>query len=195
MSKFTLFSKRTLLTIVGYDIENNDLTYDISGTVNVYGSGDALADLTINLTGDETSSTTTDSAGDFSFTAQHNGTYTAIPYSAAYTFNPVSTVVKIDGENVININFVATATGGADTYSISGTITGDVQDGVKITLKGTQEGTAITKSDGTYTFENLIDGGTFIVTPFRSGYLFVPVTEGVTISGANVTIDLVATSE
>jgi hypothetical protein len=82
---------------------------------------------------------------------------------------------------------MATSTGGASTYSISGTVTGNVQAGVKITLGGdTQKGTTVTAKDGTYIFENLVDGGNYTVTPSLSGYTFTPTSTDVTISGANV---------
>jgi hypothetical protein len=175
------------LMVIGCSSKDDDAIYSISGTVTVYGTGTALEGVTVNLTGAATASTTTDSSGNFSFTNRANGTYTVIPSSSTYTFNPVSAVVVVSGANITATNFVATSTGGADTYSISGTVTGAVQAGVKITLSGTQKGTAETKADGTYIFENLVDGGTYTVTPSYAGYTFKPTSTDVTLSGADVT--------
>jgi hypothetical protein len=175
------------LIVVGCSINNDTTTtYTISGATTVYGTGDALANATINLTGAATSSATTDSDGNFSFSGAANGTYTLTPSLANYTFNPVSVVVVINGANITDTNFVATSTGGADTYSISGTVTGAVQSDVKITLSGGGvSGTVMAGSDGTYTFANLLDGYSYIITPSLSGYAFTPGYSTVTLSGAN----------
>lgn len=181
------FSVMMFLMVTGCGIEDNT-NYKISGTVTIYGTEAALDNLTIKLTGAATDSTTTDSSGNFSFTSQANGTYTVIPSSTIYTFDPVSSVVVINGANITVTNFVATSTGGNSTYSISGTVTGNMQEGVKITLGGdTQKGTAITASNGTYSFSNLVDGGNYTVTPSLTGYTFTPTSTDVTVSGADVT--------
>ena len=99
---------------------------------------------------------------------------TLTPSLSNYTFDPVSVVVIINGASITDTNFVATSTGGADTYSISGTITGAVQSDVKLTLSGGATGSVMTGSDGTYSFANVIGGTTYIVTPSLSGYTFNP---------------------
>lgn len=186
---FIYFLVIVFLMVTGCDIEDNT-NYKISGTVTVYGTEAALDNLTIKLTGAATDSTTTDSSGNFNFTSQSNGTYTVIPSSTVYTFDPVSSVVVINGANITVTNFVATSTGGNSTYSISGTVTGNVQEGVKITLGGdTQKGTAIIASDGTYSFSNLVDGGNYTVTPSLTGHTFTPTSTDVTVSAADVTIN------
>ena len=162
------------LIVGGCTSKDDTVTYTISGTVTVYGTGSDLNNVTINMTGSSTSSTTTASNGDFSFSGMSNGTYTLTPSLSNYTFNPVSIVVIIDGASITDTNFVATSTEGADTYSISGTITGAVQSGVKLTLSSGATGTVMTGSDGTYSFANVIGGTTYIVTPSLSGYTFNP---------------------
>jgi hypothetical protein len=162
------------LMVSGCTSKDDTVTYTISGTVTVYGTGTELDNVTINMTGSATSSTTTASNGDFSFSGMSNGTYTLTPSLSNYTFNPVSVVVIIDGASITDTNFVATSTEGADTYSISGTVTGAVQSGVKLTLSSGATGTVMTGSDGTYSFANVIGGTTYIVTPSLSGYTFNP---------------------
>ncbi len=169
-------------------------TYTISGSV----SGAILANVTINLSGTSTSSATSGSAGDFSFKSLKNGTYTVTPVLAGYYFNPVSSVVVVSGANVTGANFTAYATG-SSTYSLSGTVSGVVGEGVKITLGGTADagsalvsamtvsgpalsGTVVTDSSGNYSFSNLPKGN-YNVTPSLTGYDFAPSTRSVTISG------------
>jgi len=72
------------------------------------------------------------------------------------------------------------------TYSISGTISGSVLDGVLVTLSGAGSATTTTSGGGVYTFTGLADG-TYTVTPSRAGYAFVPPSVTVTVSGAGAT--------
>jgi hypothetical protein len=184
------------LLVIGCSTKDDTATYAISGTVTVYGTGAAAANVTINLTGAATSSATTDSDGNFIFSGAANGSYTLTPSLSNYTFNPVSVVVVIDGADIADTNFVATSTGGADTYSISGTVTGDVQSDVKITLSSGASGTAMTGSDGTYTFANLVDGTTYVLTPSRTGYTFTDKSKTVTLSGADAAnVDFTSAAE
>jgi len=190
---FCLLSAAFLI-IAGCWGNDETTTYTVAGTVNVYGTGDALANVTVSATGSATSSTTTGSDGNFTLSAA-NGTYTLTPSLANYTFDPVSTVVVVDGANITDTNFVATSTGGADTYGISGTVSGAVQSDVKLTLSGGLSGTVMTGSDGTYSFGNVVGGTTYIVTPSRSGYSFSPEYTEFTIGAANAAnIDFVSSS-
>lgn len=161
-------------------ISKDDTTYTISGNVTI--EGDTFANVTINLTGASTSSATTGSNGDFSFSGLANGTYTLIPSNSGYIFNPVSTVVTVNGANVSYIDFDATTYTGS-TYDISGTVGGNVQSGVELTLSSLyQSGTVVTNSDGTYAFKNLAKGYTYTVIPSLSGYTFDPEYLDITIS-------------
>ena len=174
------------LMVIGCSTNDDAAIYTISGTVTVYGTGTALEGVTVKLTGAATASTTTDSSGNFSFTSRANGTYTVTPSLTNYTFDPVSTVVVVDGADIANTNFVATSTGGADAYTISGKISGDIKVGVKITLSGNTSGTVITTDDGTYSFTGVLDGS-YSVTPSLTGYAFTPANRSVTVSSADVT--------
>jgi len=155
-------------------------------------SGDANAiayGVTINLAGAATGSVTTDISGNYSFTGLANGTYIltpSSPSSTGYIFDPVSTVVVVSGADAFT-NFAVTATGGALTYSISGTVSGAVQAGVLITLSGSTTGTTITDASGNYSFWNLANGGTYTVTPSLAGYTFLPANYSITLSGADST--------
>lgn len=70
------------------------------------------------------------------------------------------------------------------SYSISGTVTGDVQGGVTVKLLGTSRSTT-TLQDGTYTIAGL-SNGTYTVEASRSGYAFFPGTRTAIVNGANV---------
>lgn len=76
--------------------------------------------------------------------------------------------------------------GGPQTgaYAISGTISGSVRDGVLVTLSGAASATTTTSAGGVYTFTGLADG-TYVVTPSRAGYAFVPPSVTVTVAGAS----------
>ena len=76
------------------------------------------------------------------------------------------------------------------TYSISGTVSGDVQQGVAVAVDATHSAT--TDANGNYTISGLADG-TYTVTPTLAGYVFTPATASATVAGADVTgIDFTA---
>jgi len=72
------------------------------------------------------------------------------------------------------------------SYSISGTVAGDVQAGVTVTLSGNGSGITTTNSTGNYSFTGL-GNGTYTVTPSLSGYTFTTSSRTVTINGTNMT--------
>ena len=76
--------------------------------------------------------------------------------------------------------------------SISGTVSGAVQQGVTLTLSGAASSTTTSGTDGTFIF--VASDGSYTVTPSLSGYTFTPSNRTITISGKNVTgCDFVAT--
>jgi hypothetical protein len=175
------------MTVIGCD--KKPATSVISGTV----SGDLKKGITINLTGAATTSTTTDSSGNFSFTNQENGNYTVTPYLDGYTFSPTSKDVAVSGASVTGISFTSTHSG----YGISGTVTGDVAANVTLTLVNVLNSTTTTTvSDGKYTLRSVeITNSTYIVKPYLAGYKFNPYTHSVPMDNASVTgIDFVSSS-
>jgi hypothetical protein len=175
------------MTVIGCD--KKPATSVISGTV----SGDLKEGITINLTGAATTSTTTDSSGNFSFTNQENGNYTVTPYLDGYTFSPTSKDVAVSGTSITGTDFTSTHSG----YGISGTITGDVAANVTLTLLNVLNSTTTnTDSDGNYTLRSTeISNDTYIVQPYLAGYKFNPYTQSVPMDNASVTgIDFVSSS-
>lgn len=72
----------------------------------------------------------------------------------------------------------------APTYSISGTISGDISQGVTLILSGDASTTTTSGVDGTFSFAELSDGS-YTVRPRYPGYMFDPVNRSVAINGAN----------
>jgi hypothetical protein len=81
---------------------NPPTTYIISGKV----SGSAA---TLTLSGPRSASTTTDGAGNYSFSALPNGSYVVAASQSGYAFTPPTRGVTINGSNVAGVNFTSTA--------------------------------------------------------------------------------------
>jgi hypothetical protein len=87
-----------------------------------------------------------------------------------------------------NIDYVWPVRGGQvgpiDHWVILGTVTGDVQADVTIALSGSSSGSTTTDLSGQYIFT--VSNGTYTVTPSKSGYLFVPPSLSIEITGHNL---------
>jgi len=94
---------------------------------------------------------------------------------------------------VTGVNFTATS---QQTFSISGTISPTAGGaGATVTLSGPTAATSTSSSAGTYTFTGLVTGS-YTVTPTSRGFSYAPVSQQVTLSGANVTaINFTATPQ
>jgi hypothetical protein len=78
----------------------------MSGTVTDSTSGTGLAGVTMTLSGASTSTTTTDSSGDYSF-GLANGSYVVTPSLTGYTFTPTDLPETISGADVTAVDFTA----------------------------------------------------------------------------------------
>jgi hypothetical protein len=154
-------------------------TYSISGTM----SGAIVSGVTINLTGTSTGTATTDTSGNYSFTGLSNGTYTVAPSKTGYSFTPANQPVTVSGASVPGQNFASTA---IPTFSVSGSVSGAVVSGVTMSLSGTSTASTTTDGSGNFTFPGL-PNGPYTVTPSDSGFTFSPSSQGVTVSGTNIT--------
>jgi hypothetical protein len=169
-------------------------TYSVSGTV----SGAIVAGVTISLRGGTgIISTTTDVNGNYSFTAVAEGSYELTPSKTGYTFSPGCVFIAVVGASLAGQDFTSSAV--AETYSISGTVSGATAAGVEVSLSGyvTASGTGancsiptrstVTDAGGNYLFAGLLSDGSYSTTPTKSGYMFLPASRTSYLSGANVT--------
>ena len=152
--------------------------YSISGTVE----GAVQQGVTLILSGTDSDTTTSGADGTFTFAGKANSSYTVTLRLSGYTFAPSSRNITVSGNNVTGCDFVATKNPGL--YSISGTVSGAIQEGITITLSGALSSTTPSGADGTYSFTGLADGS-YTVTPSFSGYTFAPFSQDFTIAGAN----------
>ena len=152
----------------------------VSGTI----SGDVKLGVTLKLTGNGKELTaTTDAAGVYSIADATDGTYTLTPSLAGYTFIPASKPVTVAGKAVTAQDFVATGV----PYTVGGTVSGDVKQGVTLTLVGNgKKLEATTDSNGVFSVANAT-AGTYTLTPSLAGYAFTPASRTVPVAGANVT--------
>ena len=81
-------------------------THSISGNVGPTGGAGTL----VTLSGSPGGSTTADGNGDYRFTGLADGSYTLTPSKTGVTFNPSSQMVLVGGADVLNVDFMATAT-------------------------------------------------------------------------------------
>jgi Carboxypeptidase regulatory-like domain len=157
-------------------------TYSISGTISPTTGGSGA---TVTLSGAGAAATTADGSGAYTFTGLANGTYAVTPSRAGYTFSPTSLNATVNGANVTGINFTATAQ--TNTFSISGTITPTAGgSGAAVMLSGPAAATTTADTSGNYSFTGLANG-TYTVTPSNTGYTFSPVSQSVSVNGANQT--------
>ena len=152
-------------------------TFTISGTIS--GAGGATA--TVQLTGASTATVTASSTGAYTFTGLANGSYTVTPAKTGFTFTPASQAVTLSGANK-TANFSSTA----QSFNITGIISGSGGSGATVILTGAKTATATANSSGAYSFTGLANGA-YTVAPTKTGFSFTPASQAVTISGANGT--------
>jgi len=169
------------VTVSGADVADRDFemnAYTISGTVTLGDEG--YEGVTITLSGDADDTDTTDASGNYSFPVV-NGSYTVTPTLAGQTFDPEDYAVTVSGANVTDRDFEL------NTFSISGQVTYDTttdMEWVQVNLTGDADATTRTDADGEYAFEDLLNGS-YTVTPVSGPQIFDPVSDAVTVDGAD----------
>jgi hypothetical protein len=152
--------------------------FTISGTIG--GAGGAGA--TVSLSGPVTASVTADASGNYTFGGVTNGSYIVAPSNTGYVFAPASQNVTVSGSNITVPTFTATL----QTYTITGTISGTGGSGATVNLSGAATATTTANASGVYTFSGLTNGS-YTITPTKTGFVFTPPTQAVTVNGANGT--------
>ena len=128
----------------------------------------------------------------YGFGCLANGLYRVVPDNVSYVFSPEFQNFQIPQTKIRSYDFYLDAY--LIPYGISGTVSGDVLEGVTITLSGDSSATTTTESDGTYSFTGLFTGR-YMVTPSINGYDFSPASQSVAIAGSDkIGIDFTATS-
>ena len=106
--------------------------------------------------------------------------------------------VQLSGTDYLHLAEVQVlgSTSSAATYGVSGQITlsGVAQNGVTVTLSGSQAGSTTTNSSGAYGFTGLASGGNYTVTPSLSGYSFAPISQTLNNLSANQSVNFTATA-
>ena len=155
-------------------------TGSIAGRVTV--DGTPRVGVAVSATGPAALATVTDGAGDYSFAALADGTYTVTPSLGGVAFSPASRSVVVSGSAVTGQDFAGT------TLSISGNVNvdGSPRSGVSVSATGPAALSAVTDAAGNYTI-NTTATGTYTVTPTLSGVAFSPASRSAVVSTAPVT--------
>jgi len=145
--------------------------FSISGRIYCQSTG--LYGVTVTASGTTQTTTTTDMQGNYTLSGlSSGGDYTVTPSQSGYSFTPASITLNNLTSNQTDQNFTANL----NTYSISGGIThnGTGLVNVSISLNGSASASATTDNTGNYRFDNLAHGGTYIVTPSKTNFIFNP---------------------
>lgn len=185
---FTFNQSSLTFSVSGANVTGKNFTatstttanYDLTGTV----TGAVTQNVLITLSGASTNTTITDANGNYRFTGLPNGVYTAKPSLSGYTFNPTSSQKTINNANVAFDNFVSSKIPTGSTYTLSGKVSGDTQQGVTIKLSGAASNSTITDATGGFSFANLSNGA-YTLTPSKTNYSFNPISTSVTLKDAN----------
>lgn len=153
-------------------------TYSITGTI----TGPGAAGATVKVVGSSTVTAVSDSSGNFSISGLSNGTYTvSVVASGAYAYSPATQSVTIQNGHVLGLSFTSQS-----TYTITGTISGAGGSGATVSLSGSATATVVANASGAYSFAGLVNGS-YTVSANKTGYIFLPSSQAVTVNGANVT--------
>ena len=159
-----------------------ETTYTISGTVK----GDVTAGMVLALTrnGAAAGDTLTNASGAFQLEGLAVGSYVLTPSRTGYTFTPPSRTVTLSGTTTVVTGLEFTATIGK--YAVSGTVRGDVKEGVALKLVSSAKTLQVTSSDaGVYSVAD-VTSGTYTLTPSLTGYKFFPASRTVTVADAAI---------
>jgi len=141
-------------------------------------NGEPMAEVSIQLTGAENRSTQTDINGFFTFVNLIEGeSYTVQPKSLGYLFNEYSSdFIAVTAENSVVF------TGTQSNFDISGRVTdnnGNGIAGVEVGLEGSVTSTTVTDVSGLFVFTSLPADGSYSVSPFQPGYVFLPPSQSI----------------
>ena len=167
-----------------------DSTYTLSGKVSDT-NGNALAGVLVaGVINGESSTTTTNSAGDYAFSnILPNSSYSVTPTQSNRIFSPASKA------GTISVNTSANFSGIVATYTLSGRVV--FSNGVGVKGANIVFGSSATESaaDGSYSFSGMASGATISLTVSKSGYTFLSATQSISMTSdktVNLTVSSVA---
>ncbi|WP_263357909.1 DUF4082 domain-containing protein [Acidicapsa ligni] len=163
--------------VLGLNFTSNTAAFTISGSISGAGGNGA----TVSLSGAATATTTANASGAFSFTGLANGSYIVTANKIGYIITPNSQSVIVNGTNA-----TTAFSSVAQTYSITGTISGAGGNGATVSLSGAATSSTTANASGVYTFSG-VTSGSYTVTPAKTGFAFTPPSQAVTISTASGT--------
>ncbi|MBC8030671.1 MAG: carboxypeptidase regulatory-like domain-containing protein [Pyrinomonadaceae bacterium] len=199
---YTVVSSKTGYSWIPQSLVFNDLgsnqtgnftgtfvAHNVSGRVTENGAG--FSGVSLVLSGSQTSTTTTDAGGNYSFTLSSEGNFTVTPSKEHYTFTPASlTLNNLAASHTAN--FAATR----NRHLISGRVANVNNTGVAgitVALSGSQTATATTDSAGQYSFANLPAGGDYSVAPSLPYHSFAPASQTFTNLAASQQVAFIVT--
>jgi photosystem II stability/assembly factor-like uncharacterized protein len=168
--------------------------YDIFGQVTsstVLGLG--IFDVTINLTGSATRSTTSDANGQFVFQDLLPGNYTVTPNKPGFTFNPTS----LPFNNLAGDQFAPFTTASTPFFTISGRVATPGNAGIgnaTVSLflrpqRGQTTNVTTTDANGNYSFSNVQSGGVYTLMAANPLMTFTPPTAAINNLISNQTVN------
>src|SRR5690242_17336727 len=150
-----------------------------------------LSGVTVTLSGSQNVSTTTDANGNYDFTnLPTSGRYVITPAKSGFVFEAPSATFITPAEDQI-ANFTADR-----KHVVTGVIRAGATPlaGVVVAVSGSSTATAVTDSNGAYSFA-LASGGSFVLTPSKAHYTFNPLTKSVNDLETDMQVDFAATVE
>lgn len=142
----------------------------------------------VTVTGSASQFTFTDANGNYTVpNLAPGGNYTLTPSKVNFNFTPTSLTF-----NNLTVNETGNFTGIVNQVVIDGKVkdaNGTGVSGVTVTLSGSQSGSVVTTSTGTYSFSNLAAGGSYTITPTRNSDVFVPANKTFNNLSSNQTFD------
>jgi hypothetical protein len=199
LAGYTFTPASRQVSVSGADVAGQDFAaqalppHVISGTLIPVGPTVHANGVPVTLSGASSATTKTDGLGHYYFAGLANGSYTVTPKLISVVFGPTSRSVTVSGANVGGQDFLMcmridiSQRCPSTTWSISGTVSGAVSQGVGVVVLRSDGSRATTTTDasGYYAFSGLANGS-YAVTPSLTGYTFDPPNRLVTVSGANV---------
>ncbi|MBA3241881.1 MAG: carboxypeptidase regulatory-like domain-containing protein, partial [Acidobacteria bacterium] len=163
----------------GADFTTNAVTHTLSGRVADSG-GQGILGINLTLSGTQSAVTTTDAAGNYSFTGLANGgNFTLTPSETNFRFVPVSRQVNNLQADVGGVDF----TGRLVNHTITGRIVDAQGNGIPdvlVTLSGALSAVTRTDQQGNFVFNDVPTSGSFNITPEKVGFTFEPRRQNVT---------------